>query len=103
MTIDDEDIGPDHPGTVLYDLISASGRARAQIARMAGVSPVWLHHVVSANMAVTPRLAVRLGKLFGQGTQYWLRLQADYDAWHIDREVDTSDVPRLSSPPTTCL
>jgi hypothetical protein len=28
--------------------------------------------------------ALRLGRLFGNGTEIWLRMQQDYDLWHAN-------------------
>src|SRR4051794_9694784 len=41
------------------------------------------------------RVAARLGKMFGDGAAIWLRMQAAYDAWHAEREVDVSAIPTL--------
>jgi len=39
---------------------------------------------------------VRPGKLFGNGAALWLDLQAAYDAWHAERNVDVSNIPTLA-------
>ena len=44
---------------------------------------------------MTPVVAARLGKLFGNGAGFWIRLQGAYDTWHAERDVDTSDIPTL--------
>ena len=44
---------------------------------------------------MTPKVAVRLGKLFGDGAGVWVRMQAGHDTWHAAREVDTSRIPTL--------
>ena len=44
---------------------------------------------------VSPNVAARIGKLIGNGPAIWLRLQAAYDAWHAEREVDVSKIPTL--------
>jgi addiction module HigA family antidote len=36
-------------------------------------------HVLKGDRPVTAELALRLGRAFGQTTQYWLNLQATYD------------------------
>ncbi len=47
------------------------------------------------NKPVTPAVAVRLGKLFGHGPGIWIRMQAAYDTWHAEREIDVSGIPTL--------
>jgi addiction module HigA family antidote len=44
---------------------------------------------------VSPAVAVRLGKLFGDGAGVWVRMQAAYDTWHAEREEDVSGIPTL--------
>ena len=44
---------------------------------------------------VSPEVAVRLGKLFGDGPGVWVRMQAAYDTWHAERAVDVSAIPTL--------
>jgi len=38
-------------------------------------------------MAVSPEMAVRLGKFCGNGPGLWLRLQAAYDLWHAEKRM----------------
>jgi addiction module HigA family antidote len=46
---------------------------------------------------VTPEVAVRLGKLCGNGPRLWVNMQAAYDLWHAERNVDVSKIPTLGS------
>jgi antitoxin HigA-1 len=38
---------------------------------------------------------VRIAKAFGGSAESWLRMQAAYDAWHAEREVDVSEITPL--------
>jgi antitoxin HigA-1 len=40
-------------------------------------------------------MAVRLGKLFGDGAGVWIRMQAAYDTWNAERQEDVSKIPTL--------
>jgi antitoxin HigA-1 len=44
---------------------------------------------------VSPAVAVRLGKLFGDGAGVWVRMQAAYDTWNAERKEDVSEIPTL--------
>jgi antitoxin HigA-1 len=44
---------------------------------------------------VSPAVAVRLGKLFGDGAGVWVRMQAAYDTWTAERKEDVSKIPTL--------
>lgn len=95
--IRDRDRCPSHPGALLRDVIPATGRSKAEIARLAGMSRQHLYDILNEKKPVSPAVAVRLGKLFGDGTGVWLRMQAAYDAWHAERAVDVSAIPRLET------
>ena len=87
---------PTHPGELLReDVIPATGKPKAEIARMLGISRQHLYDVLAERKPVSPEVAVRLAKLFGNEPLVWIRMQGAYDAWHAAREVDVSAVPRL--------
>ena len=86
---------PSHPGALLADIIPATGKTKAEIARMLGISRQQLYDIISEKKPVSPAVAARLGKLFGDGPAVWLRMQAAYDAWHAERDVDVSAIPTL--------
>ncbi|PSJ54891.1 HigA family addiction module antitoxin [Kumtagia ephedrae] len=89
-------IEPAHPGELLGEvMIPATGRSKAEIARLLGISRQTLYDILNAKQPVTPAVAVRLGKLFGDGAGIWVRMQAAYDTWHAEREVDVSGIPTL--------
>ena len=88
---------PTHPGAVLDDIIPAMGRPKAEIARLLGISRAMLYDILREKKPVTPTVAAKIGKLVGNGPAIWLRMQAAYDAWHAEREVDTSAIPTLEA------
>ena len=88
---------PTHPGAVLDDIIPAMGRPKAEIARLLGISRAMLYDILREKKPVTPTVAAKIGKLVGNGPAIWLRMQAAYDAWHAEREVDTSSIPTLEA------
>jgi addiction module HigA family antidote len=89
---------PIHPGEFLGKVVlPALDRPKAEIARLLGVSRESLYRILDARQPVTPAMAVRLGKLCGNGPHLWLRMQADYDLWLAAREVDVRNIPTLSS------
>ncbi|WP_313138119.1 HigA family addiction module antitoxin [Paracoccus jeotgali] len=87
---------PTHPGELLReDVIPATGKSKAEIARMLGISRQHLHDILAERKPVSPEVAVRLAKLFGNAPLVWIRMQGAHDAWHAAREVDVSAVPTL--------
>jgi addiction module HigA family antidote len=88
---------PSHPGALLDDIILATGRSKVEIASLLGISRQQLYDIIRERKPVSPGVAARLGKLFGDGAAVWLRMQAAHDAWHAEREVDVSNIPTLKT------
>ena len=71
---------PTHPGEILReDVLPALGRPKAEIARDLGVSRHTLYELLAERQAVTPEMALRLGKLCGNGPEIWGRMQLAFD------------------------
>jgi addiction module HigA family antidote len=64
-------------------------------ADLLGISRQHLYDLIDEKKPVSPAVAVRLGKLFGNGPGTWLRMQTAYDLWHAEREVDTSGIKTI--------
>lgn len=89
-------IEPAHPGEFLAEItIPATGLSKTEIARLLGISRQTLYDIINQRQPVTPAIAVRFGKLFGDGAGVWIRMQAAYDTWHAERDIDVSDIPTL--------
>src|SRR3979490_1419335 len=87
---------PTHPGARLRDdIVPATGRTKAEIAEMLGISRQHLYDILRERKPVSPAVAVRLGKLFGDGASVWTRMQAAYDTWHAERAEDVSRIPTI--------
>lgn len=73
-------------------------RTIGEIASLLGVTRQTLHRVIAGKTAVTPDMAVRLGKLCGNGPGLWLRMQAAYDASEATRRLgkELEKIPTLS-------
>lgn len=79
---------PAHPGVLLRDdVLPALGLTVAEAARQLRVSRQSLHAILAGRSAVSPEMAVRLGRFCGNGPGLWLRMQAAYDLWHAERKL----------------
>ena len=59
---------PTHPGALLReDVIPSTGRTKAEIAQLLGISRQHLYDILRERKPVSPAVAVRLGKLFDDG------------------------------------
>lgn len=90
---------PTHPGELLREVIPATGKSKAEIAALLGISRQHLYDIVSERKPVSPGVAVRLGKMFGDGADVWVRMQGAYDTWQAERELgdEIKKIPRLKA------
>jgi antitoxin HigA-1 len=79
---------PAHPGVLLReDVLPALRLTVKGAAEKLGVSRQTLHAILSEKSAVTPEMAVRLGKFCGNGPELWLRMQVAHDLWQAERDL----------------
>jgi addiction module HigA family antidote len=81
---------PIHPGELLDEILQDRGLSQAAFARIIGVSPMRISHIVREERPVTAELALRFGRAFGQSAQYWMNLQGSYDLKLAERELKAS-------------
>lgn len=86
---------PSHPGALLAEIVENVPKPKTEIASLLGISRNQLYAIMREEKPVSPDVAARLGKFFGDGARVWLNMQAAYDAWHAERETDTSKIPTL--------
>ena len=73
---------PPHPGEFLReDYLPECELSIAALAKKLGVSKQTVNELVRERRAVSPDMALRLGRLFGTTAQYWLNLQRNVDLW----------------------
>ena len=92
---------PMHPGELLRDeILPALDRPKTEIARLLGVSRQTLYDILDEKQPVTPVMALRLGKLCGNGPDLWLNLQKRYDLKRAEEELGDKieAIPTLAAP-----
>ena len=79
---------PIHPGELVREeVLPALGLSVSEAARRRGVSRQQLHRVLAGTHPITTEMALRLGKLAGNGPALWLRMQQAYDLWHAEQRL----------------
>jgi antitoxin HigA-1 len=79
---------PMHPGELLCEeILPALGRTKTEIAKLLGVSRQTLYDILEEKQPVTPMMALRLGKLCGNGPDLWLNLQKRFDLQRAEQEL----------------
>ena len=93
-------LAPMHPGELLReDVIPAVKRPKTEIAKLLGISRQTLYDILNEKQPVTPEVALRIGKLFGNGPTLWLNLQQKYDLWNAERKLakQVAKIPTLEA------
>jgi addiction module HigA family antidote len=90
---------PNPPGELLREVIPATGKNKTEIAELLGISRQHLYDILRERKPVSAAVAVRLGKLFGDGAGVWVRMQGAYDTWHAERDLadEIRKIPRLKA------
>lgn len=85
---------PTHPGAVLRDVaFPALPFSKSEIADQLGISRQTLYDILNEKQPITPQMAVRIGKLLGNGPVVWHNMQAAYDLWEAVASADVSNIP----------
>jgi addiction module HigA family antidote len=73
---------PTHPGEMLReDFIPDYGLTVTALADAAGVSRQSMNELLRERRAVSPEMALRLSRLFGNTPEFWLDAQRAVDLW----------------------
>ena len=91
---------PMHPGELLReDVLPALGKPKTEIARLLGISRQALYDIITERQPVTPGMALRLGKLCGNGPELWINLQRSHDLAVAERDLaaELKRIPTLTA------
>jgi addiction module HigA family antidote len=78
---------PLHPGGIVKTNIEALGMSVNQAALAIGVTRAALGKLVNEKSALSPEMALRLGRFLRTGPDIWLRMQADLDLWDTAHRI----------------
>ena len=80
-------------------MIPATGKSKAEFAALLGLSGQHLCDILGEREPASPAVAVRLGKLFGDGIGLRVRIQGAYDTWHAERALtqEIKKIPKLKT------
>jgi addiction module HigA family antidote len=86
---------PTHPGEMLReDFLPDYGLTVAGLAEAAGVSRQSINELLRGRRAVSPEMALRLSRLFGNTPEFWLNAQRAVDLWDAAGAI-SDDVARI--------
>ncbi len=73
---------PTHPGEMLEeDFLTDYSLTVAGLAEAVGVSRQSINELLRGRRAVSPEMALRLARLFGNSAEFWLNAQRAVDLW----------------------
>jgi addiction module HigA family antidote len=75
------------------------GRSKAEIARLLGVSRQTLYDILAEKQPITPAMALRIGKLCGNGPDLWINMQRAFDLDVAEKELarEIEKIPTLTA------
>ena len=82
---------PIHPGEMLREaFLPDYGLTVSRLARAPGVSRQTVNELLRERRAITPEMALRLSRLFGNTPEFWLNAQRAVDLWDAARAIKKS-------------
>ena len=80
------EIPPTHPGEMLReDFMSDFNLNATSMATALGVSRQTINQLLREKRAITPLMALRLSRLFGNSPDFWMNAQHAYDLWESEQ------------------
>ena len=81
-------VRPTHPGEMLReDFLPDYGLTVSSFAKALGVSRQTINELLRERRAVSPAMALRLSRLFGNTPEFWLNAQRAVDLWEAARTI----------------
>ena len=81
-------VRPTHPGEMLReDFLPDYGLTVSHFAKVLGVSRQTANELLRERRAVSPEMALRLSRLFGNTAEFWLNAQQAVDLWDGARDM----------------
>jgi addiction module HigA family antidote len=88
---------PTHPGEMLReDFLPDFGLTATSLAEAIGVSRQSINELLRERRSVSPSMALRLAKLFGNSAEFWLNAQRAVDLWDTAQLIE-DDVTRIQT------
>lgn len=79
-------VRPTHPGAMLReDFFPDYGLTVSSFAKAIGVSRQTVNELLRERRSVSPEMALRLARLFGNSPEFWLNAQRAVDLWEAAR------------------
>ena len=78
---------PTHPGELLREeALPALKMTQTEFAKRLGVSRLSVSELLLEKRALSPDMAIRVGRLTNTTPESWLRMQEALDLWELERQ-----------------
>lgn len=81
---------------LLMEFMQPNDISATQLSKLLHVSTATIYRVIYEKRPITVKLAMKLGKFFGNTPNFWLNLQQEWDVQKCNRTM-TRDLARIKS------
>lgn len=91
------EVPPTHPGAMLREDFLPDYRLTAStLAATLGISRQTINELLRERRALSPAMALRLSRLFGNSAEFWLNAQRAVDLWQAEKQL-AKDLARIQT------
>ena len=81
---------PTHPGALLREIVLPElDVSKSELARRLNLSRQQLYDILNEQRPVTVPVALKLGKVLGNGPNVWIGMQQAYDLYNVAEDMAT--------------
>ena len=94
-------IPPTHPGEMLReDFLPDYAQTVTALAEALGVSRQTINELLRERRAISPIMALKLARLFGNSPEFWMKAQHKRDLWESEQrhQSELADIEPLAIP-----
>jgi len=83
-----------HPGELLQEALDQNDISQSGLARHLGIPQAKINEICRGKRGITPDMAMKLSRAFGQSATFWMNLQKTWELSQLDEE-DYADIERI--------
>jgi len=75
-----------HPGEIINEILNQNGLSQSAVARHLRITHARVNEVCRGKRGISPDLAMKLGRAFGQNPTFWMNLQKNWELSQLNAE-----------------
>ena len=89
---------PIHPGLILKEeVLPALDMSVVEVARTLDISRNMLYKLLNQESSISVEMALKIGKLAGNGADIWLKMQMSHDLWYAEQKLE-EELDKIPAP-----